>query len=366
MVDPIAVCLGDIHLDPKIWSSIDAVRGDAELGYRSFISAAITLGVPAVIVGDLFDTTKPTPDLVAIHRRQMDRCEKAGIPVYFIQGNHDLQPTPWASALHDWPQYVGSGEPFQLGRRMAVGFDYSPKDDIKASLEGSQKKLLPSDGKCLLFLHQAVRQALGFENAWNCDLNWVPEQFELTVIGDIHKPMDFTLSGTRRACYTGPGHARDITQIGPKSCVVVNDDLSYYRHPMYSRLIKRFTVLDNVGVVEVAEWLNEACGSENKCELPPFAWIHHSPEMSTAFPALYKEFVETRKAIIHRDKVLDSQDAEELQISQDSEDVSVPELLNTLVSRDKEPELHNFILNLLEPTVDPVDVLLKKRAATNV
>jgi len=365
MPEPIAVALGDIHLDPKIWSSIDAVRGDAELGYSEFIRVALQLGVPPVIVGDLFDTTKPTPDLVAIHRRQMDRCQKAGVPAYFIQGNHDLQSTPWASALHDWPKYVGSGEPFQLGRRMALGFDYSHKEDIKASLEGSQKKLFPSDGKCLLFLHQAVRQALGFENAWNCDLDWIPEQFGLTVIGDIHKTLDFELSSNRKACYTGSGHARDITQIGPKSCIVINDDLSYYRHPMAFRHIKKFVVVDEKGLADVQSWLSEACASEEAGPLLPFAWIHHSPELNSAFSDIYKQFVETRKAIIHRDKVLDIQDAEELEISQDTEDISIPALLNTLVSSDKEPELHSFLLHLLEPTSNPVDVLLKKRESVN-
>ncbi len=361
MTKPIAVALGDIHLDPKIWSSIDSVRGDAELGYSSFIDAAIQLKVPAVIVGDLFDTVKPTSDLVSIHRRQMDRAQRAGIHVYFIQGNHDLQSTPWPSALHDWPVYVGDGSQFSLGGCEALGFDYSHKDDIKATLDGLTNESAPER---ILFLHQAVRQAIGFENAWNCDLDWVPERFKLTIIGDIHKPMDFVLSGNRKACYTGPGHARAIDQIGPKSCIVINDDLSYYRHPMAYREIKRFTVTDGVGALEVAEWLTEVCKTPQI--LPPFAWIHHTPEMNGSFTSIYKDFVETRKAIIHRDRILDSQDAEELQISQDTEDISIPALLNTLVSQDKDPELHNFILHLLEPTSDPVEILLKKRVTLHV
>jgi len=365
MTKPIAVALGDIHLDPKIWSSIDTVRGDSELGYSSFIGAAIGLKVPAVIVGDLFDTTKPSSDLVTIHRRQMDRAKEAGIPVFFIQGNHDLQKTPWPSALHDWPKYVGNGEPFDLGGCSALGFDYSSKDDIKASLEGLANKVDPEGTERVLFLHQAVKQALGFENAWNCDLEWIPGNCKLTVIGDIHVPMDFTLPGNRRACYTGPGHARDITQIGPKSCVVINDDLSYDRHPLSYRHIKRFTVLDDIGLSHVHNWLCEACGDMEAGPLPPFAWIHHSPEMNTSFSEIYKRFVETRKAIIHRDPVLDTEDAEELQSSQETDDISVAALLSTLVDPNKQSELHGFLLNLLEPNSDPVEILIKKRENIN-
>lgn len=358
MPKPIAVALGDIHLDDRIWTKLSTVTGDADFGYAAFLAVAMRLKVPAIIVGDLFDVAKPPSSLIRLHRKYMDLCQRENIPVYVLQGNHDKVQqggpdktiAPWATASHDWPTYVGDGIPFTLSGIKATALDYASMDIIEPQV---RKVDTP-----LLFLHQAVRQALGFENAWNCDLDWVPVAVKLTVLGDIHKPMDMPFPDGRKACYTGSGHARDIDQTGPKSVIVINDDLTYYREPIQSRFIKKFYIKSVKDVADADAWLPTVSKVGN---MAPLLWLVHTAEMASHVSELRSRVLSSGAAIVHTESMIDDAEDVAQSIVDDDEDISPTKLLSKIVNPEQEKELFSFIAELIDDRRALTDVISARK-----
>jgi len=354
MVKPIAVALGDIHLDNLIWTRLTGVTGDAFLGYVSFLAVAKQLGVPAVIVGDLFDVAKPPPELVRFHRICMDKCQEAGTKVFFLQGNHDKQPgSGWAAATHEWPTYIGDGKPFDLNGVQATGLDYATIDEIEPKVRAVTTPLL--------FLHQAVRQALGFDNAWNCDLDWVPPCVKLTVLGDIHKPYDMQTADGRPACYTGSGHARDIDQTVPKSVVVINDDLTYTRHPIPSREIAKFRCTSVTDIEAANAWQKSAQIVEG---LKPLLWLAHTSELAAEIAALKTICSNEGRVLVTTERIIsDEPVSPTVQDALDDDDVSAQDQLRRIVDPEKDKELFGFISELIDEKIEFNAVITRRKEA---
>jgi hypothetical protein len=361
MTKPIAVALGDIHLDDKIWTKLTSITGDAEVGYEAFLALATKLGVPAIIVGDLFDVVKPPSSMVRLHRRCMDYCEKQQTRVFVLQGNHDKVQSqgtgkpvvPWATASHDWPVYVGDGTTFRLGSHEATALDYASMDVIEQQVRRVKTPIL--------FLHQAVRQALGFENAWNCDLDWVPQEVKLTVLGDIHKPMDMPFPDGRKACYTGVGHARDIDQTGPKSVIVIYDDLSYVRAPIPSRMIKKFYVRSVTDLDPVNAWLATAVTVH---KLLPLLWVVHTAEMAGHVSSIRSKLAADGLVLMHTESIIDDSEATPgTVVVEDDDDLSPTKLLSKIVDPEKEKELFSFIAELVDDRRELPSILTERKDA---
>ncbi len=231
---PYFVALGDIHLNPRIWTNRPDVQGDALLGLQNVVDVGCRLGVPIVLVGDLYDHAEQRdPELMRSCQVELDRAHDKGLQVYAIQGNHDKRAVPWY-LLHRHVQHIGDGEAlcFKVDGPLVVGFDYDLHDRIRDKLLAlSTASPMPK----ILFLHQAVKQALGFEGAWNCDLEWVPEGIPLTVMGDIHKEWSQRIRPGQEALYTGSGCARSVAEFGDRSITVVNEDLTWSREPVWTR-----------------------------------------------------------------------------------------------------------------------------------
>ena len=209
---PLFNAIGDAHIAETIWTKRAQVTGDAYLAFSRAVDVSLTYRVPTILLGDVFDTVNPTTNDVEFCRQQMSRLQQAGLPVYYLQGNHDQRPKPWLKAIHEHPQYVGDGRPFQLDGLTIRAFDYAQHDRIQATLANLQMETVPD----ILLLHQAVRQALNFQGAWNCDLDWVHPEVRLTIMGDIHTPWSGKTAGGR-AHYTDALHPRADEEFGRKS-----------------------------------------------------------------------------------------------------------------------------------------------------
>jgi hypothetical protein len=339
---PAFVCLGDIHLDSIIWRRYRQIAMDAFVGFTSFIDTGIRLHLPIVILGDLFDSVDPDPELVRYFRREMDKCEAAGCPVFAIQGNHDKRPIPWYCALHTWPRHVGDGRPLMIGGLMVRGYDYAPFASIKESLEDLGR----ADSKPqVLFLHQAARQALDIEGAWNCDLEWVPKEVPLIMMGDIHTQTEYRVRENQMAYYTGPSHARDISQIGPKTCCLVHQDLSVVRLPITYREIKKFLILTPDDLPLVRKWLEFVLSTPQV--LKPVAWIHYAGASHPECMRLAIEHDEVAITVLEPAK-----EGSQTKGEADTPVMTVGELLSkeSLVAKladpEKEPEVYSLVLEL--------------------
>lgn len=358
MKQPVFVALGDIHLESLIWCKYHHIRGDSFAAFRKFISDAIEWHVPLVLVGDIFNSVEPDPYYVTIFRHEMERCKEEDIPVYALQGNHDKRPTPWYTAAHSWPQHIGDGEPVSIGGISCVGFDYAVRDSIEQSLlKLSKLKRQPQ----VLFLHQAVRQALGFAGRWNCDLEWVPSGIPLTILGDIHTAWDQQIREGQWAYYTGASHPRNLRELCPKSYLMVYDDLSVDRNPIPSRVIGRFRVTADDQLGEVKSWLSSSeVVSLEGYDLPPVAWVYFTPEYAEAIPRLRSEF---EHAIIVSEAI-DSPEELDFDLDEESSDgdlISVADLLAKIVDPDGEAQAFSFILQLLEEGQSVMDIIREVR-----
>lgn len=270
-MQPLCVVSGDIHLDEYIWRRLKFITGDAGLGFASTVDHALERRCPLVLNGDVFDNTTPSSEMISFFRVQMDRCAAAGIAVYALQGNHDKTTPPWFTAVHPYPVYIGNGKPFKLGDRTCIGLDYAIQDDIALAITK-----LPKTPVDILFLHQAAKQALGFEGAWNLDLTTIPPNIRLVVLSDIHKPLHFDL-GPTTAVYTGASCPRDMDQVGLSTCLAVHQDLSFSHLPSKARKIARLPCTTTEELGECRRWLEMA--KEGPNPLPPLLWVLSSSEM---------------------------------------------------------------------------------------
>lgn len=364
---PIAfLALGDIHLDDLIWRNRREITGDARVAFTSFVDLGIALSVPLVIVGDLFDTVDPPPALVEFFRLEMERCKAAGVQVYALQGNHDKRPVPWYTAASDWPIHIGDGKQTMIGRVKVIGFDYASHDEIQTRLAklATEVSQATVDGRVLadvVLLHQAVRQALKFQGAWNCDLDWVPPEIPLVVLGDLHRVAK--VDHKRQAWYTGSSHARNIEEIGPKSCLAVHTDLTVEQIPIDYRDFRVFTfVPDAPGAAQLPEvrtWIRQAMTNAIAEVLPPVVWVNHTQDQSIHVAALQEEFVGAQ-VIIVSDPMTTATTITAQSVTNDLP--GLPDMLARHIDPEKHPGAYHLAMALIDPTADQRLVLAERRA----
>lgn len=361
MPKPAFMAMGDLHLDTRIWKGYPSIAGDACLAFSEVVNRAMEWGVPLVLLGDVFDTQAVSTELVQFFRREMDRCQEEGLSVYFIQGNHDRRDPPWCSAIHDHPVYIGDGVPVTIGGVSCVGFDYAVKDVIHNRLE-----TLYSLDPCppVVFLHQALHEALRIEGAWNCDLDWINPAVRLVVLGDIHKEMEFVHRGMR-AVYTGVSHLRELPQRGPHACLLVNDDLSYVRIPLTYRPVEKFSLYLYEDVERLEQWLDAAVSKGSA--LTPLSWVFHTSEFNTEVARLRVKFA--GRAIVVDDVIASAEDLrlvdQEIEQENTPDDVSAElpsaeELLRQVLDPVEDAEAFALVLALLATGADdakPLDII---------
>jgi len=348
MSRPAFLAIGDLHLDAVIWRRYRQITGDAFYGFKNCMTLAVDRQLPIVLVGDIFDVVNPDPQLVKFFRQQMDRLAAEGVPVYVMQGNHDKRTTPWTGAIHDHPQYIGDGRPVQIGGLTCVAFDYDTRDVIQ------QKLVTLTDPPQVLFLHQAVRQALNFDGKWNCDLEWVPEGIPLTVMGDIHTPWQQQFRPGQRAYYTGATHARDRDQLAPKSCLQVSDDLSVERLPIDSRTIGVQMVTTDEQVEQLGQWLAQACA--RPCPLWPVLFVKHTRNVTSGVARIGAIYM--GRAIVVADAVAeDAAEAEENHRLDDMGALSPQQLIQLLVDPAREPQAYKLACDLAWGTDSVLEVI---------
>ncbi len=349
---PTLLVLGDIHLDRFIWRSHRQITGDAFLGFTSYVDRAVEFGCPILIAGDLFDTADPDSDLIKYCRLELDRAHEAGVEVYAIQGNHDKRPTPWYDAISPHCRHIGSGEPVMIGGLNVVAYDYCLRPEIEAKMAALTASAVRPD---LLVLHQAARQALKFDGAWNFDLDWVPDGIPLVIMADIHKPLKMDMRNGGVAYYTGPGHARDIDQAGPKRCLAVtktDGPTQVDEVPLASRSIGKWTftrATDSKQGDEVLAWATKELTSS---PLPPVCWLRHTEDQQTIIQDLKQRLAGLNVITVEDPMVFQTED--EAQEVDTSGLPSMQQLLDRLIGDKLGHEFEReFILGLIDPVGQP-------------
>ncbi len=365
MTHPAFVAMGDLHLDHLIWRKHRNIVDDALVSFRSLVDHAIRLKVPLVLVGDICDSTDPDSDIADFLRTEMDRCQAANVLVYAIQGNHDKRPhKPWYCAVSDWPIHFGDGAGIEINGLKCVGLDYALRDQIQEQLAAL---VVPSNAVSgqILFLHQAVKQGLRFEGAWNCDLDWVPENFKLVVMGDIHNAARFPLKNGGEAFYTGSTHPRSVSEIGQKFALVVNDDLTTEQVPLTCRAIHRAFLGDLAAwdVQSATEWAKNAIVSPAAGKLAPVAWLAYTAEraqladeIEAAIKRVSSEIITIREPIVFRK--IDVPDASKIS----TDDLpSIEGMVARLIDPGDNKFAYEMTVALLDPRSNPQETIAAYR-----
>jgi DNA repair exonuclease SbcCD nuclease subunit len=237
-----AVMAGDIHLKPQTWRSRPDIQGDAYNSLGQIIDYCIEHSRSLTLLGDVFNSSQPDSQDVAVFRQGLDRMHAAGLPVYAIQGQHDWSDPPWPIALagdRDLVQYV-HGKVFEpLSGLPVYGLD---RTSDEATVRTLLADIPPSVGA--VAIHQLCREVFGLEGKWDFDTAWLPEHVNAVFAADYHEAVELKLTGTRRMWYTGSMYVTKIDEPFEKSFLDVTFDGQYrvQRVPLRTRPFIRIAI----------------------------------------------------------------------------------------------------------------------------
>lgn len=265
---PLAAITGDLHLrkGDRTWIRRPEIAGDTVHQMECVVQYCHDHKIPELwLLGDILEGMLATPDVLLILRRIFDACEGYGIRVRYIQGNHDKNNPTYVEATHHWPIYVHDVL-FKAGQFNVYGLDYVRPTEVEHALRS-----VPRDAQ-ILITHQVWKDVLGdaYGHAW---IDWIPQTVRLIVSGDIHKAEVHTLgvpAAGRTFAMPGALSMQDLSESGPKSFLVLNDNLSLTSIQLISRGFYelKLNTADDVEQFVRTGW-QDYPARKPKTELPP-------------------------------------------------------------------------------------------------
>lgn len=227
MTTPIAVFTGDNHLRPTTWAKHPDLYGDSYAALRQIVDYCIEQHLPLILLGDLFDKSRPDSLSVGMYIHAVERMREAGLAVYYVEGNHDKADPPWAS-LHVHAQHAGA---FEIAGVRFYGIDFTPAGELPARLTE-----VPADCQVLL-MHQSW---LEIQRVGHTDgtFSQIPRAVTL-LTGDYHMTDRYggtaADGGTVTAYSPGSTSMQALNEPHEKFFGVLNADLSVRFQPLVTR-----------------------------------------------------------------------------------------------------------------------------------
>ena len=175
---PLFVFCADTHLADGAWTSRPAIYGDAYYSLQQIIDYCISANLPLVIGGDVLDVKRNYATPVQQLCAQMERMSDANLPVWYIQGQHELDRSVTWMSVHPWPQHVNK-RTFTIGSVELYGIDWLPRNDIQAAF-----KEVPPDTD-ILITHQVWQNLMKNIGRPECALSDV-HHVRTVLTGDFH------------------------------------------------------------------------------------------------------------------------------------------------------------------------------------
>lgn len=208
----------DWHLSKLTWTDRPEIADDSYRSVSQIVDLAVNTRSPLLAAGDLFDKRSPDTESVVFMCRQMDRLQAAGVPLYYIQGQHELRDPPWFSA-HLWPKHM-HGQSFVVDGLRFYGLDWTPRGELQRQLD-----LVPPDTDVLM-CHQVWTELMGGvgqQDGAISDVSFV----RYVMTGDYHKTLTAGFQGKTgqvRLCSPGSVSVRKIDEPADKYVFVCNVD----------------------------------------------------------------------------------------------------------------------------------------------
>ena len=189
------LAIADVHLGFKLFN-LPELAQDLKDNFVRAIDKALELKVDYLfVVGDLYDTNKPSPDLIKFVSDQVKRLGANGCLVAGIAGDHDkpINNSAWIHLSNMMP--VNS-----IGDKRFVGYDYS---DNSAENVEKLAQLTYKDKVEWIFLHGQVPGLFNFcaekkmLDLKRLDLINTYSKLKGVILGDIHAPTESTIHDPR-------------------------------------------------------------------------------------------------------------------------------------------------------------------------
>ena len=175
---PLFVFCADLHLEDGAWSSRPGIYGDAYYSFEQLVDYCIEHALPLILGGDVLEKKSNSARPIAKLFEGLSRMRDAGVPVYYIQGNHEFdRNAPWLSA-HDWPIHMHEAR-FDINGAKVAGFDWLPRGDIQAAFTR-----VPQNTD-ILITHQVWKDFMGNLGRTDCELTDV-HHVQTILNGDFH------------------------------------------------------------------------------------------------------------------------------------------------------------------------------------
>jgi hypothetical protein len=231
MAEPIAVLTSDLHLDDYAWADRPDLRGDSQDAFRQIVDYAIDENLPIIAAGDLIDKKRNDAAPIGFLRKQLDRLQAEGVPLFHVQGQHEFQAKPWLNEIHEWPVWLAdrsdpaSGLAYEIGvGEYAYGIDWTPRDRLADELAK-----VP-EGTSILVMHQVMGDLMGSICTPELNADMLPD-VPILLIGDYHKHVQLVrrnAHGTETTILSpGSTNMREISEPASKQFYLLHDDLSY-------------------------------------------------------------------------------------------------------------------------------------------
>lgn len=133
MKRPLFIGTSDWHIAPGAWK-YRAIQGDSYYSLQQIIDTAISFRVPIVAAGDLYNVDDPEPEAVAFVNRQLDRLEEVGVPLYYLQGQHEWHRCGRWLETHRHPIHLHKKQ-IQINGVTLYGLDWTPAGRLQGELE---------------------------------------------------------------------------------------------------------------------------------------------------------------------------------------------------------------------------------------
>ena len=241
---PIMVLSSDWHLNPISWKKHQKIQRDSYYSLQQIVDLSLDLNVPLIGAGDLFDVKLPPSESVLFCYEQMQRLNKANLPMYYVQGQHEYAEKPWlnlcSNAQHiDSFKYDNGIKIFDIQGLRVCGMDIeiSPTkfsircESLKTLAKGNQLDLFVTHQVWADFI-QKRDSVFSLQNATFA---------KMVYTGDYHKTEVLDVAGT--ICLSSGSINMQANNESPHKVIfILNDDLTYTAHQLKTRPFSSFEI----------------------------------------------------------------------------------------------------------------------------
>ncbi len=334
------IAISDMHLARHIWPGRPSIYGDAYAPLRALADSPPGKE-PIIMAGDIFDTATPDGDSLWEFHRFCSAMEKAGCPMYAVQGNHDRSSTPLFASFGVRRLSLA---PVSIDGLRVCGLDWMPSERLLRALAD----VPPCD---LLVMHAPFRHMLGYEGKWQLELKDIPAHVGSVIAGDIH--VFGTSSVPSGGLFLSPGATRPRNMddldggFGWVELDVAGGRLAVRNRRKFEG--RKFIVVeDAAGLTGALQLACEAAATARE-ELPPVLLVPPDCVEAAGKPAgvLVSIRNKTREITVERQ-------------ADPAGSCSLLDQLGALVKQEEEPELHSLLDSLLRAPDELVDRLVKE------